>query len=206
MRKNNPGYSAFIIPRFAAAVVLFSAAALTTWFTFAATPPSGELSLASPMLRFTGGPFVVPNPTAQAGDPICAAPMSCDDYALTVNMTGGPNPDPSKRVKVSVGWPLASADFDIYVLQGTTVVATSASSADPEVITLPAASATYTIRVVPFLPRRPIFPAPIPRANRPSVLIGTFDARIRQQGARISTRMRSFPRGIPAVSPSTPQI
>ncbi|HMJ05573.1 MAG TPA: PKD domain-containing protein, partial [Chthoniobacterales bacterium] len=135
-----------------AAFFLFLGAGAMAWFSFAATPDNGTLSLASPTLTYTGGPFVVPNPTAQAGEPVCTVPMSCDDFALTVNMTGGPDPDPAKRVKISVAWPVATADFDVYVLQNGTVVATSASSADPEVIVLPAVSGTYNIRVVPFAP------------------------------------------------------
>jgi hypothetical protein len=120
------------------------------------TPATGTVSLANPTFTYTDGPFVVPNVTAQAGDPICTLPMSCSDFGLTVDMTGGPNPDPTKQVKVSVSWPLTAADFDVYVYAGFPAtgspIATSASSADPEVVVLPAVSAVYTIRTVPFAP------------------------------------------------------
>ncbi|MGH8101000.1 MAG: hypothetical protein ACREIW_06865, partial [Chthoniobacterales bacterium] len=115
-------------------------------------PPNGTVSRANPTLTYSDGPFVVPNLTGQAGDPMCTVPMSCSDFALTVDMSGGPDPDPSKQIRISVGWPISTADFDVYVLQGTTIIATSASSADPEVIVLPAQSAVYTIRTIPFAP------------------------------------------------------
>ncbi len=120
------------------------------------TPTSGTISPASPTLTYSDGPFVIPNVTAQAGDPICTVPMSCSDFGLTIDMSPGPNPDPTKQVRVSVNWPISTADFDVYVYSGFPAVgspiATSASSADPEVIILPAQSAVYTIRVVPFAP------------------------------------------------------
>jgi len=93
--------------------------------------------------------------------------MSCDDFVLTVNMAGGPDPDPTKQVKISVGWPISSADFDVYILQGATTVATAASSADPEVVVLPAVSATYTIRVVPFAPAGQTYTATVTLENIP---------------------------------------
>ena len=62
--------------------------------------------------------------------------------------------DATKTVKVSVGWPISSADFDVYIFEndGTTLVTTAASSSDPEVAFLPAVSHTYIIRTVPFAP------------------------------------------------------
>jgi len=122
----------------------------------APTPPSGTLSLATPMITYTDGPFVVSNATAQAGGlPVCSPDPQgqlCSSFTLTVDATG--IPANTKRVRVSVGWPLTAADFDLYVLDstGTTLVASSASSADPEVVFLPATSATYVVRTVPFAP------------------------------------------------------
>jgi hypothetical protein len=120
------------------------------------TPANGTVSRANPTLTYTGGPFVAPNVTGNVGDPVCTVPMSCDDFILTVNMAGGPDPDPTMNVKISVGWPVTAADFDVYVYQHGSIVGSSASSADPEVVILPAQSAlaadAYTIRVVPFAP------------------------------------------------------
>ena len=169
MKKKSASQSGIFNIRIIIAVALCFLGASLGWLTFADTNPGspGTVSLANPTLTYMGGPFIAPNPTAQTGTPICTAPMSCDDFVLTVDMTGGPNPDPTKHVKISVGWPLSSADFDVYVLQGATVVATSASSADPEVVVLPALSATYTIRVVPFAPAGQIYTATVTLENIP---------------------------------------
>ena len=106
-------------------------------------------------MTYTGGPFVVPNTTAQVnGIPDCTLPMSCDDFQLTVNVPA----DPNKQVKVKIEWPISAADFDLYIFAGfnpppdAVPVATAATSSDPEVAFLPTGVATYTIRVVPFAP------------------------------------------------------
>jgi hypothetical protein len=153
MRTKHSPQSGFFNTRSLFAFGLCSAAVFLAVFSFADTNPAspGTVSPLNPTLTYTGGPFVAPNVTAQVSLD-CTAPMSCDDFVLTVNMMGPPDPDPSKHVKISISWPLSSADFDLYVLQGATTVATSASSADPEVVVLPAVSGTYTIRVVPFAP------------------------------------------------------
>ena len=151
MQKNPASQSGAFNPRILLATALCSAGALLAIFSFAASPSSGTLTTASGPVIYTGGPFVTPNTTARVnGTPICTAPMSCDDFALTISVPVGT--DATKRVRVSVGWPLSTADFDLYILQGANVVASSASSADPEVAFLPAVSASYTIRVVPFAP------------------------------------------------------
>jgi len=117
----------------------------------ASSPSSGTLTTISGPLTYTGGPFVVANASAQAnGTPICNAALPCDDYTLTISVP--PGTDTTKRVKIKVEWPVSAADFDVYILQGSTVVATSASSSDPEVAILPAVSGVYTIRTVPFTP------------------------------------------------------
>ena len=153
MKRNSVSQSGLFNARTLFACSLCSVAVLLAVISFADTNPAspGTVSLANPTLTYMGGPFVAPNVSAQVALD-CTAPMSCDDFVLNVNMAGGPDPDPNKHVKISVGWPVSSADFDVYVLQGATTVATAASSADPEVVVLPAVSATYTIRVVPFAP------------------------------------------------------
>jgi hypothetical protein len=153
MRKNPAPESGLFNPRILFAIALCSAGALLGVLSFAATPPSGTLTLVSGPLTYVGGPFVVPNATAQAnGTPLCTAPMSCDDYTLTINVPVGT--DATKIVKVVVGWPVSTADFDVYILEsdGTTLVTSAASSSDPEVAFLPAVSHTYIIRTVPFAP------------------------------------------------------
>ena len=117
----------------------------------AATPSSGTLTNVSGPLTYTAGPFFVANVSAQAnGTPICNAALPCDDFTLTVNVTAGT--ETSNNVKIAVQWPTSAADFDVYILQGSTVIATAASSADPEVAFIPAVNGTYTVRAVPFAP------------------------------------------------------
>jgi hypothetical protein len=123
----------------------------------AASPSNGTLTLASGRWSIPGA-ICGANVSAQAnGTPICNAALPCDDFALTINVPAGT--DATKQVKVAVGWPVSSADFDVYILQGSTVVATAASSSDPEIVFLPAVSAAYTIRVVPFIPAVKATPA-----------------------------------------------
>lgn len=148
--KFNP-QSGLSLARILAATALCAGAASLAIFSFAATPPSGTLTTVSGPVTWTGGPFVVANASAAAGGaPNCTAPMSCDDFALTVNVPT----DPTKQVKITVGWPSAAADFDIYVYNGagTTLVTSCASSSDPEICFVPAAPASYIVRTVPFAP------------------------------------------------------
>ncbi len=142
--------SAFARPRLLLALLLCGIGASLGFLSFAATPSSGTLTTTSAPLVYTAGPFVVPNVTAQAGPPDCTAPMSCDDFALTVNVPVGT--DATKQVKIKVEWPVSSADFDLYVLQGGSIIATSASSSDPESVFIPAVSGSYIVRTVPFAP------------------------------------------------------
>jgi hypothetical protein len=117
-----------------------------------ATPATGTLTNGSGPVTWTGGPFVVSNATAQAnGTPTCTGTgQDCDDFHLAVTVIT----DPTKQVRISVQWPNSTADFDVYVYDstGTTVVATSATSSDPETCFVPATTASYIVRVVPFLP------------------------------------------------------
>src|SRR6478672_2630324 len=100
----------------------------------AATPNAGSISDTSPSVTWTGGPFAVPNTTGTAlGQPDCSAPQSCDDFTLTVDTPAGYGTD--HDLVITTQWPNTAADFDAYLLDGTgAVVASAASSADPEVI------------------------------------------------------------------------
>jgi hypothetical protein len=136
------------------AVVAVAATALAVSGAVAAsgsTPSAGTVTDTSGAKTWTGGPFAVPNATAQAGAPDCTVPQSCDDYALTVSTPAGYGD--TNNLKISVGWPNSTADFDVYLLNSAgATVATAASSADPEVVVVPPTSGTYTVRVVPFNP------------------------------------------------------
>jgi hypothetical protein len=158
MLKNPATESGVFSPRILLSTALGCVGALLGVLSFAAVPPSGTLSLGTPMLMYNGsGPYVVPNATAQAtGAPVCAPDPGgqlCDDFTLTINVPAGTSA--TKQVKIAVGWPVSAADFDVYVLQGTTgetVVTTCASSSDPEVCILPAEPGVFRIRAVPFAP------------------------------------------------------
>ena len=118
----------------------------------AASPTSGTVSDTATTTSWTGGPFVTPNVTGNALDaPDCTAPTSCDDFTLHVQVPDGY--DAAHELKVDVSWDNSAADFDLYVLdKAGNPVGTSASSADPEQVVLPAKAGDYTVRVVPFAP------------------------------------------------------
>jgi hypothetical protein len=137
MRKKANSESGLFNLRILLALALCFAGALLGVLSFAAVPPNGTLSLATPTLNYVGsGPYVVPNATAQAnGTPICAPDPGgqlCDDFTLTINVP--PGTSATKQVKIAVGWPVSAADFDVYVLQGTTgeteVTSCASSSGD----------------------------------------------------------------------------
>jgi hypothetical protein len=115
------------------------------------TPNAGTLTTTSGAKTWTGGPFVAPNPSGNVGDPDCSVPNSCDDYSLTVSTPAGTGD--TQNLKIVVSWPNTSADFDLYVLNSAgAIVASSASSSDPETVIMAPTSGVYTVRVVPFLP------------------------------------------------------
>ncbi|MGW6359879.1 sialidase family protein [Streptomyces sp. NPDC055092] len=117
----------------------------------AATPPSGSVSDTAPTTTWGAGPFVVPNVSGTAGTVSCGDPQLCDDYTLKVSVPAGY--DAAHSLRIDAKWPDTAADFDLYVLDADgREVAAAASSSDPETVLLPAVSASYTVRVVPFAP------------------------------------------------------
>src|SRR3954447_14897766 len=131
------------------------------------TPNAGTVTNTSGAATWTGGPFVAPNPTGNAGAVNCTVPQSCDDYALTVSTAAGTGD--TQNLKVTVSWSNTAADFDAYVLDPTgAVVASSASNSDPETIVMPPNSGTYTVRVVPFNPLGSSYTASASLAAKPN--------------------------------------
>ena len=117
----------------------------------AATPSSGTVTDTAPSVTWSAGPFLAPNTTGNAGDPVCATAGMCDDYALHVSTP--PGYGSGHQLSISVAWANSAADFDLYVLDAAgNVVGTSASSADPELVLLPPNSGDYVVRVVPYAP------------------------------------------------------
>src|SRR3954451_16892688 len=151
----------------AAAAALVAAALTTSTSAQASSPTEGSVSDISPSVSWGGGPFVAPNPTAQAsGLPDCTAPSSCDDFTLRVSAPAGYGE--THALKIDVTWPHTGADFDVYVLDGSgNPVGQAASSADPEEVVLPPTTGTYTVRVVPFLPLGQSYPAKATLVEQP---------------------------------------
>ena len=138
-----------------AALILISATiAIITTVGSAASPSNGTLTPASGALSYTAGPFVVANESGQGGvvTPLCqpGTPL-CDEYTLTVNAA---SVAATKKLLIQIQWPTSAADFDLYVLQGATIVGSSHGSSDPETVFLnvPADGTVYTIRVIPTTP------------------------------------------------------
>jgi hypothetical protein len=144
------------------ALALCSIGAFLSMFALAATTPSsGILTDVSGPLTFTGGPYLVANPSSQAtGVPTCNAVLPCDEYALTVSGLSAAT-TASKYIRIEIHWPeLGEAQFDLYVFSGTTatgnVIAQNLGNqtyVDPDVVLIPAVNGLYTLRIVPFNPQ-----------------------------------------------------
>lgn len=129
--------------------VLYSG--LHAGLALAATPATGTVTDRNTSANYTAGPFLVPNVSGLAGAVTCSAVLPCDDFTLKVEVPAAYAADHNLTVRVQ--WANSTADFDLYVLdEGGNVVASSASSSDPEVAVLPAVTGTYTVRVVPYAP------------------------------------------------------
>jgi len=137
--------------RIAVGLLALVAGALPSVPADAAAPPSGSVSDTAPTATWSAGPFVVPNVSGTAGTVSCGNPQLCDDYALKVSVPAGY--DAGHSLRIDIKWPDSAADFDLYVLDANgREVAASASSSDPETVLLPALTASYTVRVVPYTP------------------------------------------------------
>ncbi len=134
----------------------------------AASPGSGTISDTTTSTSWTGGPFAAPNVTGTALDaPDCTLPTSCDDFTLHVQTPDGYAD--THELKVDVSWANGAADFDLYVLdKAGNPVGTSASSADPEQVVLPATPGDYTVRVVPFTPLGESYTAKAALVDKPT--------------------------------------
>jgi hypothetical protein len=136
----------------------------------AANPTSGTLTPTSGALTYSSGPFVVPNESGQGGvvTPVCQPGTAlCDEYTLTVNAA---SVQTTKKLLIQIQWPTATADFDLYVMQGSTVVGTSHGSSDPETVFLsvPPNGTVYTIRVIPTTPLGQSFTGTIALVDPPA--------------------------------------
>jgi len=112
---------------------------------------SGTVTPENPKITYTDGPFLVANITGTTGDLQCGTATPCSNYSLTVETPAGYGSDHIMEIKIK--WSTSEADFDLYVLDSSgSVVASAASTSDPEIVKIPPTSGDYTIRVVPYAP------------------------------------------------------
>src|ERR1051325_8787480 len=107
----------------------------------AASPAGGTVSPGSPVVTYTGGPFLGINQTdfADTATITCTPVTPCDDFALAISLpTGDTN---SYIFNVSVSWTdratptSAHNDFDVFVYDGNGSLvsgSSGATSANPE--------------------------------------------------------------------------
>lgn len=131
---------------------------------FAADPAAGELNDEALKLEWAGGPFVVPNVSPDAGEPVCPAgvPQFCDPYALTVNITDEfrelpENQRESVRFAISFDVTVPVTDYEIYVYDANGALVAEASNGPgvQESLSVPLKTlknGSYTVTVVPYAP------------------------------------------------------
>ena len=152
----------------------------------AATPSFGSLSPATPAIQYDAGPFTSLNPSPQLGTPDCSLfPNSCDDYTLNVTVDAAYMAmNPNHVVTITISWPLAQNDFDIYLMNTATeqVITTSASSGDPEIISFTpiVGTTSYRVRTLAYLAANEnihgaitLGPAPVTGAGNASYIAST---------------------------------
>jgi PKD domain-containing protein len=154
----------------AIALVGLAAAFTVSPAAHGATPSSGTLTDTSGPITYTAGPFALANPTPVPlldSGPECDNPVQpCDDFALTVSLPSNyAEQHPNDVVKFTLSWAdtgTGQSDYDLYVYKGTVTntdgseaaYVQSASSANPEVTSMPVfdGTQTFTVKVVPFQP------------------------------------------------------
>ena len=137
--------------RLTAALVSLGLSALAV---AAPTPKSGRIATDKLTASFTGGPFTAPNQTGTGGAPTCQDPVApCDDFALQVDVPANYKAThPAATVTIATSF-AASADYDIYLLDGAGAVVTkSAGSGPTETMVLSSFQGlnNYTVRIVPY--------------------------------------------------------
>ena len=177
MRKFISSQSGICNARVVIAIVLCSIGASFGWLSFAATPPSGTLSPATPVLNYEAGPLV-PNQSPLGLGQLDTGPrcndttFPCDSYALTVSLPPGyHDANPNAAAKVTLSWDNASpstqgaSDYDLYIYRGVVTTlsgnrpaeyfSAGDSTVNPEVasiIPLADGDNAFTIKVVAYQP------------------------------------------------------
>lgn len=140
----------------------FAASALLSMISVSAfADGSGTLNDATLTVSYEGGgPMVLPNPFVLADNaappPTCMeGTPTCDTYTLTVDLSQAFRDDPANE-RLQLTFTLAfEGDWDMWMLDGDTVVGTGAGTENPEKITtslkqLP--NGTYRFQMTPFFP------------------------------------------------------
>src|SRR5213078_1650649 len=119
--------------------------------------PAPTLSVGSPPVTFSAGPFLVPNPTDQVnGVPTCDGTLPCSDFIMNVDVPAGY--DNQNYVNVQGNWTNPAAQFDLFVYtlkaDGSLgkLQAANFFAVDPDVVTIAAVSGRYLLRVSPTIP------------------------------------------------------
>lgn len=159
-----------------AAIALCVAAFIGTRRSAAATPTSGTISEANPVLTYDAGPFNIPNQSPLGlgqldQGPRCSAQFPCDNFALTVSLPAGYTAlHPNASIKVTLFWTdlgSGQSDYDLYIFRGAVgdlnggrqADYQAASGANPEVASvtpLQDGSNTYSLKIVPYIPTQEI--------------------------------------------------
>jgi len=121
----------------------------------AANPGSGTVRPSDPSAAWQGQNY----PAAATADPNACPPKSedptdalCDHYTLNVPVTASYWDSRSGGAEVSISWPDAANDFDMYIYKGGDLVASSAvGGTTSEKALISKAVGTYEVRVLPFL-------------------------------------------------------
>lgn len=114
----------------------------------AATPASGEVTPASRMLSFSGGPLLVSNPEGICG------PQLCDDFALTVTVPANfkqTNPEDNLRITMNFE-PGVDMALRLLDAEGNELAFSDNGVGQPETVSaeIPAGGSTYTVQAFVF--------------------------------------------------------
>ncbi len=116
----------------------------------AATPPNGTITSSTDVITFEGGPFFYNNVTPTVEYVCLVYGVDCDEFDLTINLPA--NEAGAFDVVFTIEWGNDVADFDVYLLEGDTVLADSASSSNPETVSVCASNRDLHLDIVPFTP------------------------------------------------------
>lgn len=126
---------------------------LVSAYAVAATPNSGTLTAPASgqtsSVTWSGGPY-----TGVTADPSLCSSVTCDSYALTVNVPSTfYSSNPNYAVQVGLNWPNSTSDFDLYVYDssGNQVCSSAQGNTNFEQADCgQLASGAYTVQVVAF--------------------------------------------------------